>query len=450
MNQSLASTVPTPRAIRSLAVAARVLLWLVLALWSLFVLTWGSLHFWIVPRIGEWRPQLERWATGAVGVPVQVGAIRAESTPGLGGWLPAFVPVIELQDVRLLDAEDRVALQLPQVRVALSVASVWRGGVEQLVIDRPVLDIRRTAEGRIEVAGLDMSGPSTGDNAAADWFFSQREFAIRHGTVRWTDDLRQRAPLALGDLEFVARNTARQHDFRLDATPPAEWGERLSLRALMRQPLLDLVPDAADGSPRPWHNWSGELYAEFPRVDVRRLRRHVDLSEWNIEVFAGQGRVQAWADMQRGEVGAVTAELDLQDLRTRLGADLPELDLVSLQGRLGAHWNADGFGFSSDDLRFRTRDGHVWPGGVLRVGQRFPVANAPPLRCCGPNASTWARSVRWPPACRWGRPPTAGWTACSPKARSPTLMPPGRPTTPRPRSKPLARGVSVPVAWCRP
>jgi uncharacterized protein (TIGR02099 family) len=162
---------------------------------------------------------------------------------------------------------------------------------------------------------------------------------------------------------------------RLDATPPPEWGERFSLRARLRQPLLDLSREPAQAPP--WQTWSGELYADFPRVDVQRLRRHVDLSEWNIEVFGGQGRVQAWADMQRGEIGSVTSDLQLQDLRIRLGAGLPELDLVSLQGRLGAQWNADGFGFSSDDLRFRTRDGHDWPGGMLRVGHAVARGERP-------------------------------------------------------------------------
>ena len=42
----------------------------------------------------------------------------------------------------------------------------------------------------------------------------------------------QQAPLALGELHLVVRNTARTHQFRLDATPPPEWGQRLSLRCL--------------------------------------------------------------------------------------------------------------------------------------------------------------------------------------------------------------------------
>ncbi|MDO8903134.1 YhdP family protein [Hydrogenophaga sp.] len=367
MKQSPASIAPATRILKTFSVAARLLLWLVLASWSLFALTWGTLHWWIVPRIGEWRPELERWASAAVGVPVTVGSIRAETTSVKQGLLPAFVPVIELQDVRLYDAHGRAALELPQVRVALSVASIWRGGVEQVVIDRPVLDVRRTGEGRIEVAGLDLSGSNSEDDDAADWFFSQREFAIRQGTVRWTDDLRGQPPLALSALDFVARHTGRNHQFRLDATPPAEWGDRFSLVARFRQPLLALGQGNQEEAPARWRQWDGDLFADFRRVDVARLRAYVDLSEWDLEVAGGQGALKAWADVKRGAVTGASTELDLRQVQVRLGPTLPALALDEIQGGLAAQWSADGFSFSTDDLRFRTAEGQIWPGGRVRV-----------------------------------------------------------------------------------
>jgi uncharacterized protein (TIGR02099 family) len=378
MKQSPASIAPATRTLKTFSVAARLLLWLVLASWSLFALTWVTLHWWIVPRIGEWRPELERWASAAVGVPVKVGGISAETTSARGGLLPAFAPVIELRDVRLIDAQGRAALQLPQVRVALSVASIWRGGVEQVVIDRPVLDVRRTSEGRIEVAGLDLSGPGAGDDAAADWFFSQREFAIRQGTVRWTDDLRSQPPLALSALDFVARNAGRNHHFRLDATPPGEWGDRFSLVARFRQPLLALGQVNREEAPARWRQWDGDLFADFQRVDLARLRAYVDLSEWDLEVDGGQGALKAWADVKRGAVTGASTELDLRQVQVRLGPTLPVLALDEMQGSLAAQWSADGFTVSTDDLRFRTAEGQSWPGGRVRVERVAGYAGGKP------------------------------------------------------------------------
>ena len=65
------------RALRLWALALRVLLWLLAGVWGIFLLSWFVLQAWIVPRIENWRPDLERWATAAIGVDVRIGAIRA-------------------------------------------------------------------------------------------------------------------------------------------------------------------------------------------------------------------------------------------------------------------------------------------------------------------------------------------------------------------------------------
>ncbi len=369
MNQSPAPIAAAPRTLKTLSVLTRLLLWLVLAAWALFALSWGALHLWIVPRIDDWRPDLERWATRAVGVPVQVGAIQAEAPSGGHRWLPDFVPglapSLALLDVRLLDAQGRVALQLPRVRATLSPRSLWRLGFDQLLIESPALDVRRTAQGRIEVAGLDLSGPGGSDPAAADWFFSQPEFIIHGGTLRWTDELRAQPPLALSALDLVLRNTARRHAFRLDATPPAEWGQRFSLRGQLREPLLALQRRKADQPV--WHDWSGELFADLPHADVSRLREHLDLSATGVDVRGGRGALRVWADVEQGRVAGVTADLGLQAVDVQLGPGLAPLGVNTLQGRLGAQWGDEGFGFSTEDLRFDTTDGLDWPGGHLAL-----------------------------------------------------------------------------------
>ena len=365
MNQSPAPFAPAPRTLKTLSVAAWLCLWVVFLAWGLFVLTWAALNWWIVPRIGEWRPELERWASQVVGAPVRVGEIRADNTASGERFLPDLMPSFELRDVQLFDPQGRVALHLPLVRTAVSVRSLWHGNVEQVVIERPVLDVRRTAQGRVEVAGLDLSGPGGNNGGGADWFFSLREFVIQEGTVRWTDELRGRPALALNDLAFVARNTARTHQFRIDAAPPPEWGERLSLRGRLREPLIELGSRAPDQLP--WHSWNGELYADFSHVDVAQLRAHVDLSTWGVDVRAGQGMLRAWADVVDGAVAGVTADLALNNVDAQLGRELPAMAIDELQGRLAAQWSDAGFAVSTDDLRFRTREGVDWPGSRLSV-----------------------------------------------------------------------------------
>ena len=340
------------------------LLWLVAAAWLLFGLSWVVLHGWIVPRIGEFRPRLELVASQALGVPVRIGRISARSQ----GLIPSF----ELHDVRLLDAQGREALRLPRVVGALSPTSLWGLGFEQLLIDQPELDIRRTADGKVFVGGLDVSkGQDAGHGAVADWFFSQTEFVLRGGAVRWTDELLQAPPLALQQVDAVMRNTGRRHLLRLDATPPAEWGERFSLRGIFRQSLLSRNAGNFEA-------WTGQAYAEFGRVDMSRVRQYVSVDTLGVDLIRGNGALRAWADVRRGRLTGGTADLALQDVDARLGAELEPLAFESVAGRIGGGRRATGFDFSTEGLHFRTRDGLQWPGGNVALAHTFAQGTLTP------------------------------------------------------------------------
>ena len=119
----------------------RALLWAVLGVWLLVGLTWGAVHFFIVPRIGDWHGELEALATRTVGVPVRIGQVTAH-TQGL-------VPSFALSQVSLLDAQGREALVLGRVVVAVSLRSLLQLELEQLHIAQPILDVRRTTDGKI-------------------------------------------------------------------------------------------------------------------------------------------------------------------------------------------------------------------------------------------------------------------------------------------------------------
>ena len=335
-----------------LAVAARLALWLVLAFWLLFSTTWGLLHGWIVPRIDDFRPRIELEASKALGVPVRIGQITARSV--------GLIPTFELSDVTLKDAAGRVALRLPRVLATLSPTALWGGGFEQVVIDQPVLDIRRTLDGKIYVGGLDINQAQTGNNDAADWVFSQPEFVIQGGTLRWTDEKVNAPPLALNQVDAVMRNSTRRHAFRIDATPPSEWGDRFSLRGQFRQPLLS-------GSAGQFADWSGQLYAEFSRVaDVSRIKQYVS-NTFGIDPRSGSGSLRAWADINKGQPSAATLDVALNDVNVQLGKTLEPLALRTVTGRVGGkRWN-DGFEFATENLRFNTPDGLQWPGGNLAM-----------------------------------------------------------------------------------
>ena len=344
-------TLASPR-VKRLAVFARIALWLLLGFWMLFGATWALLYGWIVPRIEEFRPRIELEASKALGVSVRIGQITARSA----GLIPSF----ELRDVTLTDSAGREALRLPRVVAALSPASLWGSGFEQLVLDQPVLDIRRTLDGKIYVGGLDIHQTRTGNNDTADWIFSQAEFAIQGGLLRWTDEQSQAPPLVLSQVDAVMRNSTRKHAFRIDATPPPEWGDRFTLRGQFRQPLF------SEGAGQ-FADWTGQLYADFRRVgDVSRIKQYVS-NTFGIDPRSGSGSLRAWADITKGQPSAATMDVALRDVNVQLGKKLEPLAISSVTGRVSGKRLNDGFEFATENLHFNTPDGLQWPGGNLAL-----------------------------------------------------------------------------------
>ena len=250
------ATAHPPRTLRLLARGVRALLWLVAAGVLLLGLGAVVLHGFIVPRIGDWRPQLETLASRALGQSVRIGAIAATGS----GWVPSMT----LHGLQVRNAAGQTTLQVERVQVALSARALWRLGLEQLVLDGATLHVQRTAQGQWLVAGVPVV-PSS-DSAPPrwlDWFFSQPEWVLRGGQLHWHDEMAASTTAAevWHDLTLVQRNAGRAHDFRLDVQPPAHWGQRLSLRGQLRQPLWQL--NAA-----PWQDWAGTLYAETDGLNL--------------------------------------------------------------------------------------------------------------------------------------------------------------------------------------
>jgi len=248
---------PPSRKLHLVARVARWTLGLVLAFWLVLVGVWGALHGFIVPRIGEWRGQVERLATQALGAPVRIDALTAHSE--------GLFPTIELSGVSILDPQQRQALKLQRVVLTVSARSVLRLGLEQLYIDAPELDVRRLQDGRWQVAGLDVvSSDATQDNRALEWLLEQPELVIQRGVVQFTDEQQSPETTQWRDVEVVVRNRHWHHVLRMDATPVAGEGERMQVVGEFRQPLLP-------SSLPPWQRWNGQWYAALQMRQVPAL-----------------------------------------------------------------------------------------------------------------------------------------------------------------------------------
>lgn len=335
--------------------------WGLLSLCMLVGLTWAVLHFWIVPRISELRPQLERMASQAVGLPVQMGEMTVQSN----GW----APVLEIDQLRILDKAGQVALLLPRLQVKVSAQSVLTLGVEQLALDGAELDLRRNDDGQFWLAGLPLTQPGSTPSAAADWVLSQKEIVLRQGTLRWTDalSLEPQRTVALTAVDIQLHNSARHHRVQLQATPPEGWGARFQASGQFGRGLLST--HAAQ-----WKDWTGAVQAQWPALNLAPLGRHVATG---ITLGSGQGSLQLVLDVVNGQVARAGADVDLKDLSLTLGPQLKPLQFETLQGHLAGRHDAQGFALSSQALRFETSDGLHWPGGDMALTYAYAQGKTP-------------------------------------------------------------------------
>ncbi|HEY1227163.1 MAG TPA: TIGR02099 family protein, partial [Ramlibacter sp.] len=294
----------------------------VLLVYFTFMLLFLALRWAILPNIDLYKPDIERAASRALGNPVTISRVYA-SWRGLH-------PNLFLGDVRLRDREGRQVLALPSVSATLSWWSVaaLEPRFDNLEINRPELDVRRTPDGVFWVAGvrIDPNRKEEGNGSGADWLLRQREIVIREGRVSWTDQLRAAPLLELSNVTMALENRWTSHRFALKASPPAGVSAPLDVRARFSHPAFGAR--ASDPS-----RWKGELYADLRNTDLASWKQYISYP-FNVE--AGRGSVRAWINFDHARLAGFTADLGLAGVSARLAPDAPPLDLARVSGRLSA------------------------------------------------------------------------------------------------------------------
>ena len=332
----------------------RAFLWLLLAAWLVLFVGWLSLHWLILPHIEEWRPTIEARASAMLGAPIRIGAISAQSS----GWVPA----LELRDVRVLDAEQRVALT-PAARLRRAVAALAARARAAL---RAAPDRRRRASTCDATRAAASASPAStsraaqgagDDDAAADWFFRQHEFVIRAGTLRWIDEARERRAAR------ARRRRARR------AQRPARRTTSASTRRRRRAGAIASACAAASTSRCSRAAATGGAGAAASTSTCRapscsELRRHVTLP---FELSEGDGALRGWFELKDGQPTSASVDLALRAVALRLDKAVEPLQFEQLAGRIDAEKNDDRTSIAVQQLGFRTGDGLSWPQSDMRV-----------------------------------------------------------------------------------
>ena len=327
---------------------ARVVGWSLVALYFLFAAALLGLRYWILPKVAEYRADIEQAAARALGQRVTIGAIDAD-------W-QGLRPELLLGNVTVFDHDGRAALNLPGIEATVAWSSILIGTPRfySLIFDHPRLEIRRDEAGRFYIAGIELHPAQGGDAGIAQWVLSQREISVRDATVTWEDALRDAPLVELRTLDFVLRNGFLGHRFAFKAKPDPALASALEVRG-----------DLSVGNPADWGAWSGQVFAELEYADLAAWRRWVD---YPIDIRAGKGGVRVWLDLDGKSRSEVTADVALSQVEVRLAKGMPVLDLDYLHGRVGASQHAaKGFEVSGRRLTLKTSTGIEVPPADFRV-----------------------------------------------------------------------------------
>jgi len=301
-----------------------------------FALIFLSLRYAILPHIEDYRGDIARALSGAIGLPVTIAGIDGE-------W-QGLRPHLGLRGFAVRDREGRPALTLDKVEANVSWTSLLHFGLrlERLEIVSPSLTVRRDPTGRIFVAGLALSSQSQGGDFSA-WLLAQHQVVVRDAAITWQDEQRGAPPLELTHLNFQLQNNGSRHRFGLTADPPKNLATKIDVRGDFRGKGLD-QPDT----------WRGQAYAELDYADLAVWRSWID---YPLELPRGSGGMRLWLGFAKKQVTSFTADIALANVELRLAHDLPLLDLQSVSGRLAGARLPTGFSASAKQLALTTADG---------------------------------------------------------------------------------------------
>lgn len=326
-------------------------LWLIIIVLALSVL---SMRYVVLPHIDDYKDRIAQRVSTVAKQKVTIGEIRAS-------WHGLY-PHLSLFKVDIYDAQNRPALTLDHIEASLSWLSllILEPRFASIAVYKPALTVRREANGTVYVAGIAMGGPARPQ--FPNWALQQSQIDIVDAVVLWQDDMRKAPPLTLNQLNLQLISPAWEgllghHRFALKATPSAGSSYPIDIRGDVYG--KDVAKPA---------DWSGTLYARLEGTDIAAWRNWIS---YPVDLRTGFGAARAWVEFADGKLEAVTGDVLLSNVRTRLPKASTEAVLNSLSGRLRWKQRSDGQEISAEQLKIVTADGLHMQNGQLAMRERL-------------------------------------------------------------------------------
>ncbi len=301
----------------------------------------------VVPELPQYKPQIEAWASKALGSPLRVGSIDARL--GLSG------PQVLLHDAEVLTADGSTPLLTARsVTIVLSplqMISKRRLAIKRLLFEGVGLIVERSADGEFSVLGR-TTGAADRTEVPLD--------ALPEGRLLLRD-----AQVDLIDHASGARDL-RFADVSLDVE---RKGPRIEILSRFE------LPQELGGN----GEYTLERLDNGGPEDVE-LRMALGLEDVHLDAWAGftpdqlliprtgNGDISLFLATRGTRITSVSGEVDLRGVGSPVAAGAPANDTVFdlVFGQFDWSRNPTGWQFNADDLQI-VRNSKNWPEGSVRI-----------------------------------------------------------------------------------
>ena len=259
----------------------------------------------LMPTVGDYREDIERWISASVGQPVSIGSLEAE-------W-HGYGPRLNIIDVNVYDDKhEKLITSVKGARVGLDLlGSLLNGQIElgDLTVTGVNLSVLHLEDGSIAVQGFSLNrkqdASTEKNNRLLEWMFSQKSIAIEAGEFIWRDVTTDKQ-LQFSSVNLDLRNSGSRHQFDGSAGLPASMGRRIAF-------AIDVSGDVLQPG-----GWNGKAYINGGGLQIDSLIQGHDVA--GIHVNHGVAEITLWSEWRNARL------VSLEGMLSSLGVELVSVD----------------------------------------------------------------------------------------------------------------------------
>ncbi len=311
MSSSISASPESPARLSWVARIVRGLAYGLVLVYFLLTLGYLALRYHVWPNLDDWRPRIVAHLSSVLGRPVSFGAIST----GFDGWQP-IVQIRGLQLATSNEAQTPV-LRIPELSAVIALRSFLTGRVQltRLQLSGPELDVLRTQDGRVFVAGIQLGTPNPDFAKRLEIFLAQRQLSVRDGKVNWRDESSNSSQTLTG-INIDIDSFGLHHRVDIKALQLGALAQNFEVSA----DLFRIGGAAVDD----WRQWHGDLYAAADHLSPDAIARSLNLS---LPIHQGNGALRFWARLEDAQLN----DLQLKLFGNALRVDLPEDATLKLE-----------------------------------------------------------------------------------------------------------------------